>query len=109
GVVAGDREYKLDCLIYASGFEVGTDYCRRAGLEIYGRDGRSLSEVWSQGVRTLHGMHAHGFPNCFLMGNSQAGFTANFPHLSSEQAKHLAYVVGAVREKAACRVEVSAQ
>ena len=26
GVVAGDREYELDCIIYGSGFEVGTPY-----------------------------------------------------------------------------------
>ena len=31
GVVVDGREYPVDCLIYASGFEVGTDYCRRAG------------------------------------------------------------------------------
>jgi cyclohexanone monooxygenase len=108
GVVVGDREYAVDCLIYASGFEVGTDYCRRAGLEIIGRDGRGLSETWAQGVRTLHGMHAHGFPNLFLMSNAQAGFTANFPHLSNEQAKHLAYIVRHVRERGASSIEVSA-
>jgi cyclohexanone monooxygenase len=38
-------------------------------------------------------MHVHGFPNCFLMTNSQAGFTASFPHLLAEQAKHLTYVI----------------
>jgi len=109
GAVVGGREYAVDCLIYASGFEVGTDYCRRAGLEIHGRGGRSLSDAWAQGVRTLHGMHAHGFPNCFLLSNAQAGFTANFPHLSNEQAKHLAYIVRQVREKGASSIEVSAQ
>ena len=31
--------FELDCLIYATGFEVGTDYTRRAGYEVYGRDG----------------------------------------------------------------------
>ena len=109
GAVALGREYPLDCLIYASGFEVGTDYCRRAGLEIRGRGGRSLSEAWTQGVRTLHGMHAHGFPNCFLMSNAQAGFTANYPHLLNEQAKHLAYIIRTGLEKRASSIEVSAQ
>ena len=32
-------EYELDCLIFATGFEVGTDYTRRAGYELFGRDG----------------------------------------------------------------------
>ncbi len=93
GVIAAGREYELDCLIYASGFEVGTDYSRRAGLDIHGRNGRSLTEAWSGGIRTLHGMHVHGFPNCFIMSNPQAGFTASYPHLLNEQAKHLAYIV----------------
>jgi len=93
GVVVGGREIGLDCLIFATGFEVGTDYCRRAGMQIRGRGNRSLSEWWKGGVKTLHGMHVEGFPNCFLMSNSQAGFTASFPHMLNEQARHLTWIV----------------
>jgi cyclohexanone monooxygenase len=105
--VVGGHEYELDCLIYASGFEVGTDYSRRAGFELYGQEGRSLTETWADGIRTLHGMHVHGFPNCFLMSNPQAGFTANFPHLLNEQARHLAYIIRTGIERAARKVEVT--
>jgi cyclohexanone monooxygenase len=107
GVVVDGREYEVDCLIYASGFEVGTDYSRRAGFEIYGRAGQSLTEKWADGVRTLHGMHAHGFPNCFFMSNPQAGFTANYPHLLGEQAKHLCYIIRTAIERGLRKVEVS--
>jgi cyclohexanone monooxygenase len=107
GVVVEGREYPLDCLIYASGFEVGTDYCRRAGLQIYGRGGESLSEKWAGGVRTLHGMHSRGFPNCFILSNAQAGFTANYPHLLNEQAKHLAYIIRQGLDAGAASIEVS--
>jgi cyclohexanone monooxygenase len=107
GVVVDGREYEVDCLIYASGFEVGTEYCRRASLELYGRGGRSLTDTWSEGIRTLHGMHVHGFPNCFLMSNPQAGFTANYPHLLNEQAKHIAYIIGKAMEEKARTVEVT--
>ena len=93
GVVANGVEYELDCLIYATGFEVGTDYTRRAGYELIGRGGLSLSQKWSDGVSTLHGMHSRGFPNCFIMGNQQAGFTVNYPHMLDEQSKHIAYIV----------------
>ena len=41
----------------------------------------------------MHGMHVRDFPNCFIMSNPQAGFTANYPHLLNEQAKHLAYII----------------
>ena len=107
GVVVDGREYELDCLIYASGFEVGTDYSRRAGLELYGRGRQRLSEKWADGVRTLHGMHVNGFPNCFIMSNPQAGFTASYPHLLNEQAKHIAYIIQEGASRKARTVEVS--
>ena len=93
GVVVNGREYEIDCLIYATGFEVGTSYARRSGYELYGRGGVSLTEKWTDGVSTLHGMHTRGFPNVFIMSNSQSGFTANYPHMLNEQSKHLAYVI----------------
>jgi cation diffusion facilitator CzcD-associated flavoprotein CzcO len=94
GVVACGREYPLDCLIYATGFEVGTGYTRRVGFEIYGRDGISLTERWAQaGPVTLHGLHVNGFPNYFIVSNLQSGFAPNFPHMLGEQAVHLAYLV----------------
>ncbi|MBK6737714.1 MAG: NAD(P)/FAD-dependent oxidoreductase [Haliea sp.] len=73
GVWVGGTHYALDCLIFASGFEVGTGYARRAGYETVGRDGETLSEHWSEGMQTLHGMHVHGFPNLFILGMTQAG------------------------------------
>jgi cyclohexanone monooxygenase len=109
GVVVGDTEYELDCLIYATGFEVGTDYTRRAGYEVYGRDGVTLTEKWSEGAATLHGMHSRGFPNCFIFSPTQAGFTANFPHLLDEQSRHLAYILGHAAEQGVEMIEASQQ
>jgi cyclohexanone monooxygenase len=107
GVVAGGVEYELDCLIFATGFEVGTDYTRRAGYEIVGRDGVTLTGKWKDGLRTLHGMHSHGFPNCFIMGPQQAGFTANYPHLLEEQSRHIAYILTQARLRGATTVEAT--
>ena len=107
GVVVDGREYELDCLIYASGFEVGTDYSRRAGLQLYGRGGQSLTEKWADGERTLHGMHVRGFPNCYIMSNPQAGFTASYPHLLNEQAKHLAYIIKTGIDQGRRRIETT--
>ncbi len=107
GVQVQGREYELDCLIFATGFEVGTDYSRRAAIELVGSGGRSLTQAWESGVRTLHGMHVHGFPNCFIMSNAQAGFTVSYPHLLDEQAKQIAYIVEASTLKGCSRVEVT--
>ncbi len=94
GVVVAGVEYPVDCIVYATGFEVGTGFQRVSGFEIYGRDGLSLSDKWAEGIRTLHGMHIHGFPNCFLMSTIQGGFTVNYPHMLDEVASHVAHIVG---------------
>ncbi len=94
GIVANGVEYELDCIVFATGFEVGTGYSRRAGYEIIGRDGVTLTEHWADGVRTLHGMHSAGFPNNFVLSASQGGFTVNYPHLLDELAHHVAHIVG---------------
>ena len=51
-----------DCIVFATGFEVGTDYSRRAGYQINGVDGLTVSQKWSDGLSTFHGMHSRGFP-----------------------------------------------
>lgn len=109
GAVVAGRHYDLDCLIYASGFEVGTPLSQRGGFEIIGGDGETLMERWADGLRTLHGMHMHGFPNLFLMSIGQSGNTVNYTHMLDEQAIHLAYIVARAREMGAVTVEVSAE
>ncbi|HSC61763.1 MAG TPA: NAD(P)/FAD-dependent oxidoreductase [Rhizomicrobium sp.] len=99
GVVANGKEYKLDCLIYGTGFEVGTGYARRAGYEVYGKDGLSLTDKWKDGVSTFHGFFSRGFPNLFIVSNSQSGFTANFPHMLNAQSQHMAYVIKEAGER----------
>lgn len=54
-----------DRLVFASGFEVGTRYARRSGYETVGRDGITLPDHWTDGMRTLHGIHVNGFPILF--------------------------------------------
>jgi cation diffusion facilitator CzcD-associated flavoprotein CzcO len=93
GLVFDEAEYEVDCLIFATGFEVGTAYTRRSGFEIHGRDGKTLTEYWGQGLKTLHGFYSHGFPNCFHMGITQNVATPNFPHMLDEQATHIAEVI----------------
>jgi cyclohexanone monooxygenase len=108
-VVAGGAEYEVDCLIFATGFEVGTSYTRRAGYDIVGRGGRTLSEHWADGLRTLHGLTAHGFPNCFFLGFTQTASTISVPHALGEQAAHVAYMVGEARERGSSVLEPTAE
>ncbi len=101
GVVAGGKEYEVDCIIYATGFEVGTAYTRRAGYEIIGRDGVTLTDYWADGMKTFHGYAVHGFPNCFQVGLGQNGFSANLTAVLDHQAQHVAYLVNEVNKRGA--------
>ncbi|MEL7157748.1 MAG: NAD(P)/FAD-dependent oxidoreductase, partial [Actinomycetota bacterium] len=110
GLVAGGEHYELDCLIFASGFEVGTSYARRAGFEVIGRDGETLSDHWADGMRTLHGRHVHGFPNAFIVGpNQAANLISNIPHNLTEAGKTLAAVIGHALATGATEVEATAE
>jgi cyclohexanone monooxygenase len=109
GVVVDDVEYEVDCLVFATGFEVGTTYTRRAGYDIVGRDGETLSEKWADGLRTLHGLQSNGFPNCFFLGFTQTAVTVNVPHALDEQARHLTHILDEVRQRGARIVEATAE
>ncbi|MGK2929388.1 MAG: monooxygenase, partial [Acidimicrobiales bacterium] len=109
GIVAGGESYELDCIIYASGFEVGTEYTRRSGYEVHGRDGRTLTEHWADGMRSLHGIHVHGFPNLFVIGPSQgANLISNIPHNLVEAGQTTAAVIRHALDIGAREVEVTA-
>jgi len=107
GVIANGEEYELDCLIFATGFEVGTAYTRRSGYDIIGKGGKKLSEYWGDGLRSFHGLQSNGFPNCFFMGFTQTAVTANVPHALNEQAKHIAYILDELRKRGKDTVEAS--
>ena len=94
GVVADGVEYPVDCIIYASGFEVGTAATRRYGFDVTGRDGVKLSDCWSGGMRSLHGIQTHRFPNAFLVQLGQGGnFVANVPHNFLDAARTISAVI----------------
>jgi cyclohexanone monooxygenase len=107
GVVVNGQEYEVDCLIFATGFEVGTTYTRRAGYDIIGRDGLTLSQKWSEGLRTFHGLQSNGFPNCFFLGFTQTAVTVSVPHALNEQAKHVTYILDEARRRGATIVEAT--
>ena len=110
GVVVAGVEYPLDCLIYASGFEVGTAHERRAGFDLEGRGGERLSQHWTGGMKTLHGVHVHGFPNAFIVQPTQgANLISNVPHNLTDTARTIARVVSHALESGAKEVEVTAE
>jgi cation diffusion facilitator CzcD-associated flavoprotein CzcO len=94
GPVFEGTTYPLDLLIYATGFEV-----QKTGIynEIVGEQGVELNEKYAEGIRTLVGIHTHGFPNLFIMGGYQASFQFNLTDLLQVQGDHIANCIDHVR------------
>jgi len=99
GIVALGTEYELDCIVFATGFETETTYTHRAGYDIIGRNGETLSSYWSDGLRTFHGVLADGFPNCFFVGRTQTGASLNLLYGIAHQATHIAYILHELRTR----------
>jgi cation diffusion facilitator CzcD-associated flavoprotein CzcO len=109
GVTANGTHHELDVLIYATGFELATEYAHRTNMQIHGRDGRTISDTWARGTRTLHGWTTRDFPNCFWVQIVQAALSPNFLHVTGEQANHLAYVISECKRRGIKTVEPTAQ
>jgi cyclohexanone monooxygenase len=108
GIVANGVEYEVDCIVYASGFEITTEMKRRIGIDVIeGRDGYSLYDHWENGFRTLHGQTTHGFPNQFFTGFIQGGVSVNVTVMYDQQARHMAYTISETIKRGAKTVEVT--
>jgi cyclohexanone monooxygenase len=65
GVRAGGKDYELDALVLATGFDAMTGSVAR--IDIHGRDGQTLNQKWAEGPRTYLGLMSAGFPNLFVV------------------------------------------
>ncbi|MDG2210644.1 MAG: NAD(P)/FAD-dependent oxidoreductase [Acidimicrobiales bacterium] len=108
GVWVNGTHYELDCLIFASGFEVGTPQSRRSGFETFGKDGETLTDHWKDGMQSLHGIHMHNFPNLFISSLAQGGnLLSNVTHNLVEAGTTIASIIAHALEIDADEVEVT--
>jgi cyclohexanone monooxygenase len=108
GFVQDGVEHEIDCMIFASGFEVTSDLDRRWGIEVIeGREGKSIYAHWAKEYRTLHGVITHGFPNQFFTGFIQGGFNGSIPETFNVQTKHIAWIIAEALKRGAQAVEPS--
>ncbi|MCD7107804.1 NAD(P)/FAD-dependent oxidoreductase [Rhizobium sp. DKSPLA3] len=107
-IVVNGAAYPVDCIIFASGFEIGADSVVRNGFSVIGKGGLDLSDTWSRhGISTFHGMLINGFPNFFIHQTAQGALAANFCHGLDEMSRHMSYVIARTEAAGASEVEVS--
>jgi cation diffusion facilitator CzcD-associated flavoprotein CzcO len=93
GPIFDGVEYPVDLLIFASGYEVTSDYHHRLGFDPKGRGGVPLSQAWGTGPSTLQGVLTRGFPNMLMISTVQGAQATNFLHSISTVAEHVGWLV----------------
>jgi len=100
GLIANGREYPIDCIIFASGFEVQ----QASGFRVdrptppypvmIGTNNIDVNDLWSKKIRTLFGMMAHHYPNAFFIQFLQgASVITNVPHNYLEMSTTIATIL----------------
>ncbi len=94
GPVFDGEQFEVDLIIYATGFEV-----QKTGIynQILGEGGLDLNDKYSEGIRTVLGIHTSGYPNFFIMGGYQAFFAFNLTDVLNSQGEHIAECIDYVR------------
>jgi cyclohexanone monooxygenase len=64
-VCTGTRDYEVDALVLATGFDAMTGSV--AKIELRGRGGQTLNQKWAEGPKTYLGLMSAGFPNLFII------------------------------------------
>ena len=71
-------------------------------MNLVGRDGRQLKDVWRDGPQTYLGLAAHGFPNLFLITGPQSpSVSYNMPMAIEDHVEFAANVIKSLRERGA--------
>ncbi|MBC2660411.1 NAD(P)/FAD-dependent oxidoreductase [Novosphingobium flavum] len=108
GFIANGQEHPVDCVIFASGFEVTSDLDRRWGIpQFEGAEGRSIYDHWRDGPLTFHGITTHGFPNMAFIGYIQGGINSSVTEHFGRQGAHAAWIFAECLKRGISRVEPS--
>ena len=108
GIVVAGREIPVDCIIFATGFDVGATPEKVGGYELRGRKGLTLDAKWAGGYRTVHGVLLHGFPNFYIIGGHIQGTKAfNFTHTLAMQAEHAVALIARCVSESVRTMEVT--
>jgi cyclohexanone monooxygenase len=110
GFVVDGKEYAVDCMIFASGFEVTSDLDRRWGIPVFeGRGSRAIYDHWRDGPLTLHGITTHGFPNQYFIGYIQGGANGTVTEQFGRQGAHAAWIIAEALKRGVQVVEATQQ
>ncbi len=106
GVRTTKREYPVDTIVYATGFDAMTGSLLR--IEIEGVDGMTLREKWSAGPRTYLGLQIAGFPNLFtITGPGSPSVLMNMPVAIEQHVNWISDCIVYMKKTGAKKIEAS--
>jgi cyclohexanone monooxygenase len=104
GVRAGGKEYQVDALVLATGFDAMTGSV--AKIDIVGRNGQTLNQKWAAGPRTYLGLMSAGFPNLFIItGPGSPSVLSNMMVSIEQHVDWIADCIGFMRERDLVAIE----
>jgi len=106
GVRTAPREYAVDAIVYAVGFDAMTGALDR--IDIRGRGGASLKARWAAGPRTYLGLMVAGFPNLFLVtGPGSPSVLCNMAVAIEQHVEWISDCIAWAGERQAASVEAT--
>ena len=108
GVRVGGREYELDCIVFATGFDAMTGALSQ--IDIHGRDGLGSRDAWAEGPRTYLGLGVVGFPNMFtITGPGSPSVLTNMVVSIEQHVNWITDCLEYLRQKGYRRIEATPQ
>ncbi len=106
GIRTADAEYEFDTLVFATGFDAMTGAL--LAVDIRGRDGVSLRDVWADGPRTYLGLQVVDFPNLFtITGPGSPSVLSNMLISIEQHVDWISDVMEYMRERDVATIEAT--
>jgi cation diffusion facilitator CzcD-associated flavoprotein CzcO len=104
GISTTEAEYPVDIIVFATGFDAMTGPLLR--MDIRGRDGIALRDVWAAGPRNYLGLQVAGFPNLFtITGPGSPSVLCNMPVAIEQHADWITDCIEHMRSNGLERIE----
>src|SRR5262249_28070848 len=104
GIRTSQTEYPVDIIVFATGFDALTGPLLK--IDIRGRDGLALAEVWRAGPRNYLGLQVTGFPNLFtITGPGSPSVLTNMPVAIEQHVDWVTACIAHMRDHGLARIE----
>ena len=106
GLKTGNAEYELDIIVFATGFDAMTGPLLRLNIE--GRDGIKLADIWEAGPKSYLGLQIPGFPNLFtITGPGSPSVLCNMPVAIEQHVEWVTDCISFLEENKIASIEAT--